>query len=130
MSLPPSVPSSSEDASFHTVSTSSKERAAETNTFDKFSHRRLRGAVLKKKVPVDVLTKTIQLYNLELSYDKQPAEVMDEVERMLGMEGIEWPFGPKERLQMISAKLEHELKRVLKSYGYAFPFSSCSIMSC
>jgi hypothetical protein len=86
--------------------------------------------MMKKRVPVDVVTRAIQLYDLETPYDEQPAEVMDEVERMLGMEGIEWVFGPNERLQMICAKLEHELQRVLRSYGYAFPFHSYAIMSC
>jgi len=64
-----------------------------------------------------VVTKAIPLYDLEMSSDKQPAEVMDEVEP-----DIQWPLGPNERLQMIS---EHELKRL--SQGYAFPFCSCAI---
>jgi hypothetical protein len=78
---------------------------------------------LKKNVPVDVAKRAIELFDIEKGYKGQPPELMDELERMLGMEGVEWPTAGY-RLMMISQKLVRELKKILTSYGYVFPFVS------
>jgi len=56
-------------------------------------------------VPEDVVKRAIELYNLEGSYLEQPEEVVDEVEQMLGMRGIQWP-SQDYRLGMIWEKNE------------------------
>jgi len=42
-------------------------------------------------VSEDAVKRAIQLHDLEGSYDEQPEEVVDGVERMLEMKGIHWP---------------------------------------
>jgi hypothetical protein len=60
--------------------------------------------------------RVIKLYDLEGSYSEQPEGVIDEVEQMLGMRGIEWS-SQDERLGMIWEKTVSSVETILKSYG-------------
>ena len=78
---------------------------------------------MKKKVPIDVAKHAIELFDFEKGYNGQPPELMDKLERMIGMEGVKWPTADY-RLAMISEKLDRELQKILTSYGYVFLFVS------
>jgi hypothetical protein len=69
-----------------------------------------------KKVPKDAVRRAVELYHLEKPYDEQPDEVLDEVEQILMMKGIQYP-PPHNRRIMIADKMRVALKAVLMSYG-------------
>jgi hypothetical protein len=71
------------------------------------------------KVPEDGVRRAVELYDLEKSYTEQPEEVMDEVEQIFKMKGIQWPT-PHYRCMMISQKMRRSLRKVLTSYGHVF----------
>jgi len=74
---------------------------------------------MNKKVPERAVRRAVELYDLEKSFDEQPEEVMDKVEQIFKMKGMQWPW-PSYRRQMISMKMRRSLKRVLTSYGHVF----------
>jgi len=61
----------------------------------------------------------IELYDLEKSYTEQPEDVMDEVEQIFKMKGVQWPT-PNYRRMMIAQKMDRSLRKVLTSYGHVF----------
>jgi hypothetical protein len=115
-SSPATPPSTTSDA----ISTSpSNEETARAHSIKKHQLRALSRQSLNVKVPEDAVKRAIELYDLEKSFDLQPEEVMDKVEQILGIEGLQWPT-PHYRRMMILQKLSHSLKRVLTSYGHVF----------
>jgi len=76
------------------------------------------GKAMSTKIPEDAVKRAVELYDLEKSFTEQPEEVMDEVEQIFKMKGMQWPT-PNYRRQMISSKMRRSLKRVLTSYGHA-----------
>src|SRR4051812_21208487 len=111
MSSPRSVPSRPESApsdamaSSGTMASSEKEVSAGPYIGQRYRLRNIKKGVMKRKVPTDVAKRAIELYDFEKDFDEQPPELMDELERMLGMEGFKWPTADC-RLIMISEKLE------------------------
>lgn len=79
---------------------------------------------MKIKVSEDAVRRAIELYDLEKSHTKQPEEVMDEVEQILGMKEIQWPT-PDYRRMMTAEKLSRSLMKVLASYGHVFSSLIC-----
>ena len=97
-------------------STHSNEVTAGTPSGSKWKLRALEKKVRNTKVSDDDLRTIIELWKLEEFDLKQPKEVVDVVEQMLGMEGIQWPSDSYRR-QMIRLKLDVSIKNVLKRYG-------------
>ena len=97
-------------------STHSDEVTTDTPSGSKWKLRALKKKVRSTKVSDDDLRTIIELWKLEDSDLKQPKEVVDVVEQMLGMEGIQWPSDSYRR-QMIRQKLDLSIKDVLKRYG-------------
>jgi len=77
------------------------------------------GKAMSTKVPERAVKRAVELYDLEKSFTEQPEEVMDELEQIFKMKGMQWPT-PSYRRQMISMKMRRSLKRVLTSYGHVF----------
>ena len=77
------------------------------------------GKAMSTKIPERAVRRAVELYDLEKSFTEQPEEVMDEVEQIFKMKGMQWPT-PSYRRQMISMKMRRSLKRVLTSYGHVF----------
>jgi hypothetical protein len=75
-------------------------------------------------VPKVEVRRAVELYDLEKSYTEQSEEVMDEVEQILMMKGIQWPT-PDYRRMMTAEKLSHSLMKVLVSYGHVFSSLIC-----
>jgi hypothetical protein len=69
----------------------------------------------KSYEPKDAVRRAIKLYDLEIQYTEQPEEVMDEVEQILKMKGIQWPT-PHYRRMTIARKMKQSLRKVLASY--------------
>jgi hypothetical protein len=101
--------------------------AITTSTSNKVTEKRqlraLARETLNTVVPKAAVRRAIELYDLEKPYTEQPEEVMDEVEQILMMKGIQWPT-PEYRRVMISKKMRVALAAVLMSYGCVFLFSS------
>jgi hypothetical protein len=89
---------------------------------EKHRLRALTGKVISTVVPKVAVRRAIELYDLEKRYTEQPEEVVDEVEQLLMMKGIQWPT-PDYRRMMISKKLRVALKAVLTSYGRVLSLS-------
>jgi hypothetical protein len=65
------------------------------------------------KLPERAVRRAVELYDLEKSFTEQPEEVMDEVEQIFKMKGMQWPT-PSYRRQMISMKMRRSLKKGFK----------------
>jgi hypothetical protein len=113
-STPTSPPRTTSDA----ITTSSSNEVTE-----KHQLRALTRKVINTVVPKVAVRRAIELYDLEKPYTEQPEEVMDEVEQILMMKGIQWST-PGYRRMMISEKMRVALMAVLRSYGRVFFFSS------
>src|SRR5271155_2360948 len=81
--------------------------------------RALTRKAMHTKVPEDAVRRAIELYDLEKPYTEQPEEVMDEVEQIFEMKGIQWPT-PHYRRMMISQRMRRSLMKDLTSYGHVF----------
>jgi hypothetical protein len=102
---------------------SSNDIAASTYFYEKHRLRAITRKAMNTEVPEDAVREAIKLYDLEKSYNEQPEEVMDEVEQILGIRGIQWPT-PEYRRMMIRRKTKESLTAVLKSYGHVPLFAS------
>src|SRR5207253_2641786 len=79
----------------------SNEEIARMHSIEKHELRAITKKAMNIKVPEDAVRRAIELYDLEKSYTEQPEEVMDEVEQIFKMKGIQWPT-PHYRCMMIS----------------------------
>jgi hypothetical protein len=90
------------------------------------SRRQFRKQILSRKVTKTMLRKAIKLYDLEKAFTSQSPESLSALERLFGLDDIEWP-SEHDRLSIISSKVEIALKRTLASYGCVFSFLSSEI---
>lgn len=89
----------------------------------KWQRRQLRRQILNRKVTKNMVREAIKLYDLEKGYTSQSPEALSALERLFGLDDIEWP-SEHDRLDMISEKVQFSLKRTLMSYGCVFSFLS------
>jgi hypothetical protein len=116
MSSPPHSQESQGSDLPQATTLSSENATTDRDSNPKFLLRRLRRQVLGKKFTKDKIQRAIQLYDLEKSYDSQSPEAMAKLERLFGINNIEWP-SEEDRLMGIADKVENSLKKILFSQG-------------
>jgi hypothetical protein len=85
----------------------------------KWQRRRLIKQILGRKVTKSMVQEAIKLYDLEKDYTSQSPEALSGLERLFGIDDIEWP-SEYDRMIMISEKVSHSLKNTLRMYGCVF----------
>ena len=97
---------------------------AMTTSSDEVSPKMVRRAINERVMSIqaseDVVRRAIEIYDLQVR--KHPAEVVNDVEEILGLKEIlrlkevEWPWQSFRR-DLIRRYLQRSIKRILKSYG-------------
>jgi hypothetical protein len=81
----------------------------------------------KKRVPRKILKQVLKLYDLE--HADQELEVVDQVERLLGLEAFPWA-SPLERMNTIAVVVDRSLEKVLIRLGWVYNFHSLLSVCC
>lgn len=81
--------------------------------------RQLLRQIHKKPTTETMLKQALAVYDIENGYDALSDDVLSGLERVFGLEGVQWP-SVRERMYMLLSKVSNSLKRLLRTYGYVF----------